>query len=159
MYTWFDALLVTLLAFVTALGARRGMHGLVWGLSGVAICVLVNALLNVPLLAGFLALLLSAGASLLAVRLIPEPGGQAWRRWAGGLGGLALGGVLLATLTLNFPIEQRRVGQRVQAVYPATTLPAPIYDAVEDSLIKRELTGLWDGSSLLQTLIIPDQLR
>lgn len=67
--------------------------------------------------------------------------------------------MLLATLTLNFPIEQRRVGQRVQAVYPATTLPAPIYDAVEDSLIKRELTGLWDGSSLLQTLIIPDQLR
>lgn len=159
MYTWFDALLVTLLAFVTALGARRGMHGLVWGLAGVAICVAVNALIDAPLLAGLAALLLSAGASWAAVRLIPEPGGRAWRRWAGGLGGLALGGVLLAALTLNFPLEQRRVGGRVQAVYPATSLPAPIYDAVEFSLVNRQLSALWDSSSLLQTLIIPDRLR
>ena len=159
MYTWFDALLLTLLAFVTALGARRGMHGLVWGLAGVAICVAVNAALSLPLLTGLLALLLSGGASWLAVRLIPEPGGRAWRRWAGGLGGLALGSVLLATLTLNFPLGQRQVGQKTQAVYPATSLPGPIYEAVESSLIKRELMALWNSSSLLQTLIIPDQLR
>ncbi|MFC6661645.1 hypothetical protein [Deinococcus multiflagellatus] len=31
MITWFDALLVTLWAVLTALGARRGLAGLAWG--------------------------------------------------------------------------------------------------------------------------------
>lgn len=63
MYTWFDALLVTLLAIVTALGARRGLAGLIWGLAALLLCLLVNALTPNAALAALLALLLSGAAA------------------------------------------------------------------------------------------------
>lgn len=160
MITWFDALLVTVWAIVTALGARRGLSGLVWGVGGVAACFLANFLS--PASAGaWLALPLAvlAGAGLAAVlgRLVPAPVERPWHLAAGALGGFALGGVLLATLTLGLPIEVRVGTQGRTGVYPSTGLPTPLYAAVHDSLLKDSLMGVWTGGPALRTLLVPDQ--
>lgn len=159
MYTWFDALLVTLLAIVTALGVQRGLIGLVWGLATLLICLLANAMLPNPVLAALLALALSVGVAYVCVRLIPQPHDLPWARLAGGLGGFALGTLLVAALTLNFPLEVRRTAQGETATYPATTLPEPLHSAVERSIIKEGLMGVWESSRVLRLLVIPDRAR
>jgi hypothetical protein len=160
--TWFDALLVTVWAVVTALGARRGLSGLAWGLGGVAACLLANLLGRTvsgggTLLAVPLAALLGAGLALVIRRQVPLPLERPWHMAAGALGGFALGGVLLATLTLGLPIEVRVGAQGRTGVYPSTNLPTPLYAAVDDSLLKDSLMGVWNSGPALRTLLVPDQ--
>lgn len=165
MITWFDALLVTLWAVVTALGARRGLPGLLWGLGGVAACMAANllggALAGAPGaragLAALLAVLLGAGLAALLRRTLPAPLERPWHVAAGALGGFAFGGVLLATLALGLPIELRVGAQGRTGVYPSTGLPTPLYAAVNDSLLKDSLMGVWGSGPALRTLLVPDQ--
>jgi len=159
--TWFDALLVTLWAVVTALGARRGLAGLAWGLGGVAACLLANlaarelgggALLAIPLALG-LGAALAAGARRLVSTALERP----WHPVAGALGGAALGGVLVAALTLGFPIEVRVGPQGRTGVYPSTNLPTGLYAAVHQSALKDSLMSVWDAGAGLRTLLVPDR--
>ncbi|MFC6591632.1 hypothetical protein ACFP81_06140 [Deinococcus lacus] len=92
--TWFDALLVTLWAAITALGVLRGVAGLLWGLGMGAVLLLCGALG-----AGFwpavaLSLLAGAGLSALTGWIRPAPS-TAWRSvlnlLAGTVGGLIAG--------------------------------------------------------------------
>lgn len=156
MITWFDALLVTVWAVVTALGARRGLPGLLWGVGGVAACLLINLLAGgLPLAAG---LAVGLGAALaLALRRGTAAPGRPWHGLAGGLGGAALGGVLVATLTLGFPIEVRVGTQGRTGVYPSTRLPTALYTAVNRSVLKDSLMGVWDAGAGLRTLLVPDR--
>ncbi len=90
--TVFDALLVSLWAAVTALGARRGLGGAVWGVLGVAACFLVNLLAPNGLVGLVAALLLGVGAVAgrpadSSANRSPRPGtcwraGWAASRWA-----------------------------------------------------------------------------
>lgn len=159
MYTWFDALLVTLLALVTALGVRRGLAGLLWGVAALLACLIANMVMPHPLLAVLAALALSAAAAFAAGRLAPDPAEHPWYGAAGGIGGLLLGALLISALTLSFPLEVRGAGAQRQTVYPASTLPGPVQAAVGGSVIKRQLMQVWTSGRVLQTLIIPDQVR
>ncbi|WP_343216674.1 hypothetical protein [Deinococcus aestuarii] len=157
MITWFDALLVTLWAAMTALGVRRGLAGLVWGLGGVAACFLANMLARGAVAAGLLALGLGLGVALAARRLVPEPASRPWHPLAGALGGAALGGVLVATLALGFPLEVRVGPQGREGVYPAPHLPPSLYAAVRGSTVKEGLMDVWRSGTALRTLLVPDQ--
>ncbi|GAA4006025.1 hypothetical protein GCM10022631_16710 [Deinococcus rubellus] len=148
MITWFDALLVTLLAATTALGARRGLAGLAWGVGIVAVCFVCNALLSgwVALPA---ALLLGFGVAWLARRLV-GPVIETWHLAVGAVGGFLAGLVLVGSLALGFPIDP------VSNQYPAGTLPPSIHDAVVNSYLKQELFPVFGSKSALRTLLIPD---
>lgn len=157
MITWFDALLVTLWAVLTALGARRGLAGLAWGVAGLAICFLANALALGPVAATLTALLLSAGVALAITRLIPLPLEQPWHLGAGALGGFLLGGLMVATLALGFPLDVKVTPTGQSGIYPSPGLSPVVYNAVRNSAIKNSLMGIWSGSPALKTLVIPDQ--
>lgn len=157
--TWFDALLVTLLAVVTALGARRGLAGVVWGFGGVAACFLANFLGTGAVAATVIAVVLGAGIAYAAQRLIPNPLERPWHLAAGAVGGFALGGVLITTLALGFPIEMRVGPQGRTGIYPSSNLSPVLYDAVNNSAIKGQVMGIWGANPALKTLLVPDQTR
>lgn len=152
--TWLDLVLVTLLALITAVGARRGLAGLLWGVGAVAACWLSNVL------AGPAALLVSAvlgvGLAVSTLRFeqrqdIERP---AWHALLGGLGGALFGVVCVCALALGFPLQVR--GN--QQMYPSPeTLTGPLYSALKDSYIQNSLQKVWVADGLLQTLLIPDQ--
>lgn len=156
--TWFDALLVTLWAVIAALGARRGLAGLTWGLLGVTICFLVNSL-GSTLVASVGALLLSLGSAVMTLRLLPTPPEQPWHLLAGAGGGLVLGGVLVAALALGFPLDVRVTPDGATGVYPSLSLSPRLYEAVQNSALQNSLRGVWGGNTALKTLLIPDQSR
>ncbi|MEF2276850.1 hypothetical protein V3W47_00975 [Deinococcus sp. YIM 134068] len=159
MITWFDALLVTLWAILTALGARRGLAGLAWGLGGVAACFLANVLAAGAALAALLALGLGVAVAVGTRRLVPGGLTYPWHSLAGAVGGLALGGVLVATLALGFPIETRVGPQGRAGVYPSTHLSPALYKAVSDSTLQQALRQVWTSGAALRTLLMPDQVR
>lgn len=157
MITVFDAVLVSLWAAVTALGARRGLGGAVWGVLGLGACFLVNMLAPGGAVALVLALLLGVAAVLAARRLIREPLTEPWHLLVGGLGGFVLGGVLVGAVALGFPIQT--VGDVRH--YPSGNLPGLIYYPVYNSYIRQSLNGMWapDANPALRTLLVPDQQR
>lgn len=150
MITWFDALLVTLLALAAALGARRGLAGLAWGLGVVAACFVSNSFLH-GWPAVVLALLLGFGVTWLAQRLI-SPALETWHIAVGTVGGLLVGLVLVGSLALDFPI-----GRDNQ--YPTNTLPPSVHDAVVNSYLQKTLFPVFSGNDALKTLLIPDYTR
>lgn len=159
MITWFDALLVTMWAAITALGAQRGLSGLLWGVGGIGACFLANVLGQAALPAMALAGGLGVGLAILTRRLLPTPLDRPIHLVAGALGGFALGAVLVATFTLGFPIELRVGPQGRTGIYPSTSLPPVLYTAVNGSVLKGSLMRVWDASPFLQKLIVPDQTR
>lgn len=157
--TWFDALLVTLLAVVTALGARRGLAGFAWGIGGLITVFVANSLGLGVGVSTLLALALGAAFGWAISRLIQDPQSQPWFIALGGLGGLILGGILISTLALNFPIEIRATTQGKQGVYPSTNLTPSLYEAVHNSAIQNALQGVWGAGKPARTLLVPDQVQ
>ncbi|WP_241191147.1 hypothetical protein [Deinococcus psychrotolerans] len=147
MITWFDALLVTLLALTAALGARRGLAGLAWGLGVVAVCFVSNFFLHGwPALV--LALVLGFGVAWFSQRLI-GPALETWHIALGALGGLIAGLVLVSSLALGFPIG-------TDNQYPTNKLPPSVHDAVVNSYVQKILFPVFNGNDALKTLLIPD---
>ena len=157
--TWFDALLVTLWAVLTALGARRGLAGLAWGVGGIAVCFLANSLAAGAPAALIIAALLGVGTAAAIGRLIPAPLEQPWHLGVGALGGFLLGGLLISTLALGFPMDVRVDASGARATYPSASLPDAVYRGVRDSALQGSLRGVWSGGPALKTLLIPDQTR
>ena len=157
MITWFDALLITLWAVMTALGARRGLAGLAWGVGGLALCFLANSLSGSPLAAALIALLLSGGLAIVIARLIPVPLEVPWHMVSGAAGGFLLGGLLISTVALGFPLDVQVTRNGPLGTYPSTNLSPMIYDAVRNSALKNGLRSVWSSGPALKTLLIPDQ--
>ena len=157
MITVFDALLVSLWAAVTALGARRGLGGAAWGVLGLTVCFLVNLVAPDGAVALVMSLLLGVGAVLAARRLIREPLTEPWHLLVGGLGGFVLGALLVGTLALGFPIQTVGDVRR----YPSSDLPTALYYPVFNSYIRQSLNNVWtpESNPALRTLLIPDQQR
>lgn len=157
MITVFDALLVTLWAAVTALGVRRGLGGVIWGVLGVAVCFVVNMVATGGVVGFVVSMLLGAVAVLAARRLIHDPLAEPWHLAAGGVGGFTLGAVLVGTLALGFPIQNLGDHQN----YPSTELPSSVYYVVSNSYIRQSLSSVLNAHAnpALRTLLIPDQQR
>ena len=157
--TWFDALLITLLAVVTALGARRGLAGLAWGVGALVVAFVANLLGLGALLSALLAVVLGAGSGFAISRLIPDPLERPWHVVVGGLGGFLLGGVLMASLALAFPMAVRATPSGKQSLYPSPDLAPGLYTAVSNSAIQNELRKVWTASVATRTLLVPDRAK
>ena len=101
--TWFDLVLMTLLAGVVVIGARRGLAGLVAGLGALISWAILNIVAGVePLLGLLLAAAAGFGWALLAKYLntIPalQPASELIATGLGAVGGLILGLGLIAVL-------------------------------------------------------------
>lgn len=157
MITWFDALLVTLLAVVTALGARRGLAGLAWGVGTVVTAFVANLLGLGPIAALVVALVLGLICTVAIRHLMPEPAEQPWQLGVGAVGGLLLGALVVSTLALSFPMAVRATPTGKQALYPSPDLNPSLYEAVANSTIQTSLRGVWSGSAAARTLLVPDR--
>lgn len=157
--TWFDALLITLLAIATALGARRGLAGLAWGVGSLVTAFVANLLGLGMLPATLLALVLGVVMALAIGRLIPDPNEKPWHLVVGGFGGLLLGGLLISTVALSFPLAVRATPTGKQALYPSPDLNPGLYEAVAHSAIQNSLDGVWTASRSVRSLLIPDQIK
>jgi hypothetical protein len=124
---------------------------------GLGVCFVVNLLAPDGMVALLMALLLGLAAVLAARRLIREPLSEPWHLLAGGLGGFVLGGVLVCTLALGFPIQAVGDVRR----YPSGELPSALYYPVYNSYIRQSLNGMWalKSNPALKTLFIPDQQK
>lgn len=140
--SWIDFALVLALVSIAALGAERRLAGFFVGVGGVLLLrpLLVLADVN-PFMALVVALAAGLGLSLLGRRVGNQRRGRSWVfRVLGGVGGLALGVVLVLSLTTTFPIQVNGTGQ---IVYPPRyqgdvepAMPAgygPLSDAVNGS--------------------------
>lgn len=157
--TWFDALLITLLAMIVAFGARSGLVGLFWGISGMFICLIVNVFnLGIVLsffCAIFLGTLIAWGMSLFVGATTEGIGTQIF----GGLGGMCTGVVLVITLSLGFPLQIRSTSNGQEVVYPSQTLTPFVYQAVKNSFIKQKSEILFYSSRNMKMLFIPDRVK
>ena len=157
--TWFDALLITLLAVVTALGARRGLAGLAWGVGALVVAFVTNLLGLGAVLSALLAIVLGGMSGFAISRLILDPLERPWHVVVGGLGGLLLGGVLMSSLALAFPMAVRATPTGKQSLYPSPDLAPGLYNAVSNSAIQNGLRSAWTSSVATRTLLVPDRAK
>ncbi len=157
--TWLDALLVTLWAILTALGARRGLSGFAWSIGGIAITFLANSLASGAIASTIIAFFLAVGLGFMLQRLILNPLDQPWHLVLGAIGGFLFGGVIIITLALSFPLEIKVTPQGKQGIYPSPSISPILYDAVKNSFIKDSVMSIWSSGQATKTLIIPDQAR
>ncbi len=123
-FTWVDALLIAMVAILTAMGAKRRLGGLVVGLGSV---LLLRPLVVVGARGALVALVAALlGGVLLALigRRLALPGLR--QRWPtavlGGVGGFALGAAMLFALVTSLPIERNAANPR-EIYYPPRDLP------------------------------------
>ena len=147
--TWVDLTLVLTVAAATALAAERRLSGLLVGLGAVVSLrpLLVLAQLNPWLgLAG--ALVVGLVLALIGRQVLPLARVSGWAtRLAGGVGGAALGIVIVTTLVTSLPIQRNPVEPGL-IYYPPRDLPPALQQAVGDS----EFVG-WGRSVLLFPLL------
>lgn len=168
--TWFDALLIALLAGTTVIGMRRGLAGLFAALGGLALWPLLNWLGFIhPVVALVLALGLGTVLGQLARSFVTWPAftyvTEVTQAALGGLGGLVLGLGLVAALALSFPIRPNPAAGPGQFRYPSDNLAPWLGATVERSLIQRLLTNprrqgglnIWRGSPAVRALLVPDR--
>ncbi|MFO7547166.1 MAG: hypothetical protein R6W77_16870 [Trueperaceae bacterium] len=132
--TWVDAVLVVLVAVLTALGAKKQWVGLVVGLGGL---VLLRPLLVIgsqdpwiAIAAGFLGGIL---LGVLARRLSVTGRGTARPETVlGGIGGLALGMMLMASLVTSLPIQRNPANER-EIFYPPRDAPTSLAQVFQRS--------------------------
>lgn len=159
MITWFDALLITLLAIATALGARRGLAGLAWGVGSLVVAFVANLLGLGVVAATVVALVLSVIVAVAIGRLIPEPLEKPWHLVAGGVGGLLLGALLISSLALSFPMSTRATPTGKVNIYPSSNLNPGLYEAVANSAIQNSLKQVWVSGRGLRALLVPDYAK
>lgn len=170
--TWFDLVLMTLLAGIVVIGARRGLAGLVAGLGALVSWAILNIVAGVEPLLG---LLLSAAAGFgwawfaKYLNTIPafQPTSELMATGLGALGGLILGLGLIAALSLGFPLRPTAAAGAGKFVYPSDSLPNWIYDGVRQSVIQQTLSigrdkgglGIWSSSKTIRAYLLPDRNR
>jgi hypothetical protein len=152
MMTWFDALLVTVLAAVVALAARRGLAGGLWGV-GAALIVLVVYFISSGVAASVVALVLGVIVAFAAQRAVFSVVPQPWHMLVGGVGGAGVGLLVVGALALSFPVKV--IGS--QGTYPSDELPPAVYYAVVNSFVVRQFTPVWGSGELTRHLWLPDQ--
>jgi hypothetical protein len=133
--SWFDIFLLTSIAALTALGAKRKMTGVIIGLGSI---ILFRVLLSVAsrnmsglIIAVIMALLAGILFGMLGrASVFKQRGLELPLTIGGGVGGLLAGIVLVGALVTSLPIEKRFDGA---IVYPPQQLPPLLTSAVNSS--------------------------
>ena len=132
--TWLDFVLVTIPPALAALGAERRWVGL--SLAIVALALLRPLLLLgtwSPLAALVAALVVGVAVSLvMRTVVVPRRTGNTVQHVLGGIGGFAMGVVLVLTLVTALPIQRNPINER-EIFYPPRNLPEPLAQAVAGS--------------------------
>jgi hypothetical protein len=168
--TWFDLIMMTLLAGVVVIGARRGVAGLVAGLGALLAWVMINIVAGVePLLGLFLGAATGFGLAMLAKYINTIPAFQTSSELVslalGAVGGLILGLGLVAAISLGFPTRINPTNGELY--YPSDRLQTWIGDAVKKSVIQSYLSnsrnngglGIWTSSKTIRAFLLPDRNR
>ena len=132
--TWLDVVLVAIPAALAVLGAERRLTGLALG---AAAFLLLRPLVVIgtasPILALLLALVAGVVIALLMRTFVPfRRNGARVQQVAGGVGGFAMGVLLVLTLVTALPIQRNPINER-EIFYPPRNLPAPVGQAVTSS--------------------------
>ncbi len=162
--------MMTLLAGVVVIGARRGVAGLVAAVGALLAWVMINIVAGVePLLGLFLGGATGFGLAILAkyINTIPafQTSSELVSMALGAVGGVILGLGLVAALSLGFPTRFNPVNGSLQ--YPSDGLPIWILDGIGKSVIQRTLTlgrnkgglGIWSSSKTIRAFLLPDRNR
>lgn len=170
--TWFDLIMMTLLAGVVVIGARRGVAGLVAALGAMFAWVMINIVAGVePLLGLFLGAAVGFGLAMLAKYINTIPAFQTSSEMVslalGAVGGLILGLGLVAALSLGLPTEPKPSNGPNAFAYPSGMLPIWLSDGVKKSVIQSYLTngrkegglGIWTSSKTIRAFLLPDRNR
>lgn len=169
--TWFDVLLVVLMAGTIVIGARRGVAGLVAGVAMLFLWPLLSILGQLEALLGFFLALAGGWAIGLLARYAYATGivnatSDLARTLLGGLGGALMGAALVVVLALSFPITSTPSAGQGAFAYPSDALPTWLRQGVDRSAIQRFLSdpptsgglGLWRSSTFVKFFVVPDRV-
>jgi hypothetical protein len=169
--TFFDFVLIILMAGCTVIGVRRGVAGMVVGIGVIPLWLVLNIIGGIHPLVGFL-LALAAGwllgqlSKMLHTTGAISAASDTARAVMGGTGGVLLGMGLVAALALSFQTKATPVNGPGSFVYPSPDgLPKLIADGVHDSKIVQWLSyrpsngglGVWNAAPVVRTLLVPDR--
>lgn len=132
--SWLDFVLVAIPPALAALGADRRLMGLALGIAALALLrpLVVLGTLS-PLLALVVALVAGVAVSVIVRAIVPRRRtGLLVQRIAGGIGGFAMGAVLVLALVTALPIQRNPINER-EIFYPPRNLPEPLGQAVTSS--------------------------
>jgi hypothetical protein len=169
--TFFDFMLIILMAGCTVIGVRRGVAGLVVGIGVFPMWLVLNIIGGIHPLVGFL-MALAAGwllgqlSKMLHTTGAISAASDTARSVMGGTGGVLLGMGLVAALALSFQTKATPVNGPGNFTYPSPDgMPKLISDSVHDSKILQWLSyrpsdgglGIWKSSPVVRTLLVPDR--
>lgn len=153
--TWFDALLITVWALIAALGFRRGLGGLIWGLGSAAVAYGLGKVGLGWLPSSVIATLVAAALGFGVQNWLEFADEYIWQRVLGGVGGVLLGGLLVSAIALGMPLRY----QGSKLIYPSDKLPMLLQQGVKESYVRTKLMPLWHANSPLKTVFAPDQVK
>ena len=169
--TFFDFVLIVLLAGCTVIGVRRGVAGLVVGLGVFPLWLILNIIGGIHPLVGFV-LALAAGwllgqlSKMLHTTGAISAASDTARAVMGGTGGLLLGFGLVMALALSFQIKATPWNGPKSFDYPSGEgVPKFITDSVRGSQITQWLSnpqsrgglGVWNAAPIVKTMLVPDR--
>jgi hypothetical protein len=169
--TFFDLVLIILMAGCTVIGVRRGVAGLVVGIGVFPLWLVLNIIGGIHPLVGFL-LSLAAGwllgqlSKMLHTTGAISAASDTARAMMGGSGGVLLGMGLVAALALSFQTKATPVNGPGNFTYPSPDgMPKLISDSVHDSKILQWLSyrpsdgglNIWNAAPVVRTLLVPDR--
>lgn len=129
--TWFDLILLLVVALTTALAAERRFAGLLLGAASVLLLKPLLLLGSISAVGAILTGLAAAVLLALLVRRIPRDFVPDWAgRLLGGLGGLLLSVVLVLAIVTGLPVERTAHGD---VIYPPHSVARPLANALQSS--------------------------
>lgn len=149
--TWFDFLLLTVFTVGLGLGMRQRAAGVAW-IAVIFVGFLVISSLPLPpllyvimaIVVGFLALF---AGDVLDQQLRPSQSRRIGWRMSGFFAGALLGVIMAMAVFVALPPNPEVDAMGVYLDYPSRRLPSPVYEAVNGSLVNRNM-----GHFLLRSL-------
>jgi hypothetical protein len=152
--TWFDGVMVILLAAIVVVGVQRKLAAALAGLATLLLWPLINLLGLVQPLVGLVVAIAFGVGVVVGLRFLqsfewfPELA-EPVQGLAGGLGGLLMGLGVVAALTLAFPASKNASG----FAYPSARLG--IANDIYSSRIYKTFSGAWNNG-LAKAYVLPD---
>jgi hypothetical protein len=132
--SWLDIVLVAIPPALAVLGAERRLMGLALGVASLALLrpLVVLGTLS-PILALVVALVAGVAVTVIVRALIPPRRTNLLaQQILGGMGGFAMGSVLVLTLVTALPVQRNPINER-EIFYPPRNLTEPLGQAVTSS--------------------------